>query len=170
LDTSDDPLLFERPAKDEREYYNLLELEMESVLKKLGVEKVTVQTRKFEPVDLPSVLITTAETEAERKLRFLMNEADLLGFDEIAVEAYKSGRKRPIFLSLNANNPMIQYLAKSDSYKTINKESRELIIMGLYNSTLLYSPEMLETQKAAEIHKYFIKLLQTIAFINAKPE
>lgn len=162
LDTSDDPKLFKRLTDEENEFYNLLELETESVLKNAGIDRISVRTRKFAPADLPSILITTAETEAEQKLRQLMNNIELLGFDEIAVEAYNTGRKSPVYLTLNASNALIQHLAKTDSYKSMDKKIRGIVLMGLYNSTLLYSQDMLDSDKIKQIHEHFIQMIQVI--------
>ncbi len=168
LDTSDNPQMFERLSDDEQESFRILELEMENVLKRQGIERTWVRTRRFVPNELPAVLITTAETEADLKLKRLVEEADLLGFDDIAMETLKSGRKPPVYLSINANNMLIKQLAKSESYKQIDEQTRRVIIMGLYNSTLLYSHDLLDTNATQRIHKHFVQMIDLIVNMLGK--
>lgn len=162
LDTSDDPNLFERLDANEEEHFQLLELEFESILKNMGLDKVKVRTRKYDPSEIPAIIINNAETEAEQKLKLLMNEINLMGFDDIASEAVKATKNKPVFLSLNANNLLIKTLATTQSYKNMRKPIRNEVIGSVYNSALLFARDTLKEENFKEIHQQFVRLIELV--------
>ena len=90
LDSTDDAELFTRSDVSEQEHFRQLELDMEGVLRRVGLSNVAVQMRRFAPPELPSVIILTPETEAEEKLRnFVTQPWFMEGLEEITLEALK---------------------------------------------------------------------------------
>ena len=159
LDATDDPQLFERLTIEEQENFQQLEMNMDGELKRFGVQNVSVQIRRFMPIDLPSVIIHTPETEAEERLYHYITRPWLMdGFEDITREALKQRERRAIFLSLNANNHMVQSLVGMDHHDDAVKE----IYLGLYNIAILYSQNFLTKDNANIIHDQVVKMLNML--------
>jgi len=157
LDATDDPELFLRLEADEQARFRQLELDMEGHLFRSGVENVRVQMRRFAPTDLPAVIIQTPETEAEEKLQNMITSLSLMdAMEDIAREALEQSRRRPQYLSLNADSPLIQKLANEDRRNELIRE----IMLGVYNSALLYSHNLLTQNNAEAIHRHLVRLFQ----------
>ncbi len=155
LDATDDPELFLRLEPDEQERYRALELDVEGHLYRRGVGNVRVQMRRFSPEDLPAVIIQTAETAAEEKLQGVLAGLSLLdAMDEIAREALEQSRRRPQFLLLNVDNPLVQQLSVRDTGNALVRE----IMLGVYHSALLYSHNLLTQASAEAIHSHLVRL------------
>ncbi|MBA3240066.1 MAG: ATP-binding protein [Acidobacteria bacterium] len=155
LDATDDPELFLRLDADEQERYRSLELDMEGHLYRCGIGNVRVQMRRFSPADLPAIIIQTAETAAEEKLQGMLAGLSLLdAMDEVAREALEQSRRRPQFLSLNVDNPLVQQLAVRDRSNVLVRE----IMLGVYHSALLYSHNLLTQSSAEAIHGHLVRV------------
>jgi molecular chaperone HtpG len=155
LDATDDPELFARLSEDEQEQFRQLELDLEGHLLRSGAANVRVQVRRFEPADLPAVIIETPESEAERKLESRLTALALTdAFDDIAREALEQGRRRPQWLSLNADNPLVRRLASEDRRNALVRE----VMLGVYHSALLYSHNLLTQSNAEAIHDHLVRL------------
>ena len=159
LDATDDPELFLRLDPDEQERFRQLELDTEGHLFRAGVSNVRVQVRHFAPADLPAVIIETAETEAERKLADRLTTLTLMdAFDDITREALEQSRRRPQLLSLNASNALVRRLVGEDRRGPLVRE----ILLGLYNSALLYSHDLLAQNSAEAIHGHLLRLYSMV--------
>lgn len=159
LDATDDPELFLRLDADEQERFRQLELDMEGHLYRSGVSNVRVQVRRYSPEDLPAIIIETPESEAERKLQDRLTSLTLTdALDDIAREALEQSRRRPQFLSLNADNPLVRQLVVEDRRNEIVKE----MMLGIYNSALLYSHNLLTQNNAEAIHRHLVRLFELI--------
>jgi HSP90 family molecular chaperone len=113
--------------------------------------------RRFSPTDLPAVIIQTPETEAEEKLQNMITSLSLMdAMEDIAREALEQSRRRPQYLSLNADSPLIQKLANEDRRNELIRE----IMLGVYNSALLYSHNLLTQDNAEAIHRHLVHLFQ----------
>jgi molecular chaperone HtpG len=155
LDATDDPELFGRLSEVEQEQFRQLELDMEGHLLRSGATEVRVQVRRFEPTDLPAVIIETPESEAERKLESRLTALALTdAFDDIAREALEQGRRRPRRLSLNAENPLVRRLAAEDRRNELVRE----VMLGVYHSALLYSHNLLTPSNAEAVHGHLVRL------------
>ena len=156
LDATDDPGLFARLAEGEQERFRQLELDMEGHLARSAAANVRVQVRRFEPRDLPAVIIEPPETEAERKLESRLTALSLTdAFDDLAREALEQGRRRrPQTLSLNADNPLVLRLAAEDRRNGLVRE----VMLGVYHSALLYSHNLLTQSSAEAIHDHLVRL------------
>ncbi|HEY0005808.1 MAG TPA: ATP-binding protein [Pyrinomonadaceae bacterium] len=159
LDATDDPELFRRLEEDEQEKFHQLELDLEGHLYRCGIGNVRVQMRRFSPADLPAVIIQTPETEAEEKLQGMLTSMVLMNtMEEIAREALEQSKRRPQFLSLNADNPLVQKLVLQNRRNALVRE----ILLGIYNSALLYSHNMLTQTNAEAIHGQLVRLFDLI--------
>jgi molecular chaperone HtpG len=159
LDATDDPELFLRLDRDEEEKFRSLELDLEGQLFRSGIANVRVQMRRFSPADLPAVLIQTPETEAEEKLQQMITSMSLMNaMEDIAREALEQSKRRPQYLSLNADNPLVQKLLVQDRRNEMVRE----IMLGVYNSALLYSHNMLTQNHAEAIHEQLVRLFEMI--------
>lgn len=155
LDATDDPELFGRLGEFEQEQFRQLELDMEGHLLRSGAQAVRVQVRRFEPADLPAVIIETPESEAERRLESRLTALALTdAFDDIAREALEQGRRRPRRLSLNAGNPLVRRLAAEDRRNPLVRE----VMLGVYHSALLYSHNLLTPSNAEAVHSHLVRL------------
>ena len=155
LDATDDPELFGRLTEVEQEQFRQLELDLEGHLVRSGATEVRVQVRRFEPADLPAVIIETPESEAERKLESRLTALALTdAFDDIAREALEQGRRRPRRLSLNAENPLVRRLASEDRRNELVRE----VMLGVYHSALLYSHNLLTPSNAEAVHSHLVRL------------
>jgi molecular chaperone HtpG len=155
LDATDDPELFGRLSESEQEQFRQLELDVEGHLLRSGATEVRVQVRRFEPADLPAVIIETPESEAERKLESRLTALALTdAFDDIAREALEQGRRRPRRLSLNAENLLVRRLAAEDRRNPLVRE----VMLGVYHSALLYSHNLLTPSNAEAVHSHLVRL------------
>jgi molecular chaperone HtpG len=159
LDTTDDRELFQRLDKTEEEKFRQLELDMEGHLHRIGFINVSVRMRRFAPSDLPAVIILTPETEAEEKLRRMVTQPWFMeAWEDVAREALEQGRRKPLYLSLNAANALIQKLANVDRQEKLVRE----MIVGIYNSAVLYSHNLLTQENAEIIHRQFVLLFDRL--------
>jgi molecular chaperone HtpG len=155
LDATDDPELFGLLTEAEQEQFRQLELDMEGHLLRSGAVGLRVQVRRFEPSDLPAVIIETPESEAERKLESRLTALALTdAFDDIAREALEQGRRRPRRLLLNAGNPLVRRLAGEDRRNPLVRE----VMLGVYHSALLYSHNLLTQSSAEAIHSHLVRV------------
>jgi molecular chaperone HtpG len=162
LDATDDPELFKRLDQADQENFRQLELDMEGHLHRVGLPNVAVRMRRFAPADLPAVLILTPETEAEEKLRHLITQPWMLeNLEDVAREALKDSR-RPLYLSLNADNSLIRKLADADRRDNAIQD----IMLGIYNSAVLYSSNLLTQHNSDIIHSQIVRLFDLL--INSR--
>jgi hypothetical protein len=99
---------------------------MEGVLRRAGVANTMVRMRRFDPPGLPAVIILSPETEAELKLERLVSQPFFMeGLEDVAKEALDRHKHRPLYLSLNAKNPLIRKLAAVDRN---DKQVQELMV------------------------------------------
>jgi HSP90 family molecular chaperone len=165
LDSTDDAELFQRLEIAEQERFQQFELDMEVELRRCGLSNVAVQMRRFVPAELPSVIILTPETEAEETLRnFVSQPWSIEGMEEITIEALKQHERRTIFLSLNANNALIQTLASMERKERAIRD----VMIGIYNIAILYSQSLLTQSNANAIHEQVVRLLDRLVSQQAE--
>jgi hypothetical protein len=158
LDTADDPLIFEKLDDCEMERFKPIETDMEGVLHRLGGLNVMVRTRRFDPAHVPAVVILSKEAKEEEKLQnVLENPRFMSAIEDIISEAIAYQKKRkPIYLFINATNPIIRKLIDFEK-----KDGRIAELMfGIYNSAMLYSHNLLNRINAQVMHMQVIKLIE----------
>lgn len=159
LDATDDPEIFEPLDPGEEALFRQLEVELEGHLHRQGVPTVVVRTRRFDPNDLPAVVILTPESEAEERLRNMVSQpwfmADL---EEVATEALEAARRKPLNLFLNAGSPLVQSLARTD----IPRPTRDEAFLAIYNSAALYAHSLLTKESADAIHGQYVRMIASM--------
>jgi predicted nucleotide-binding protein len=158
LDATDDAALFARPTAEESERFRELERDLEFVLNRMGVGNIVVRIRRFEPPELPAVIVMDPESQAQTQLKNLVNQPWFAeSFESITKEALQQIQRRPFYLSLNVNNPLIQRLADSDREEDAVRE----VMLGLFNTAVLYSHNLLTQHNSDVLHRQFLHLCET---------
>ena len=171
LDDTDDPSLFGRLDADKAEFFRPLEFEIEGALRNLGSVAVSVRTREFAPPELPAVILQDPETLAAQVLSGMNRLRGLLpATSDLALEASRSERPRPLHLSLNASNPLILRLAGIhnlfEAEKACNIPRSDMIlnevILGIYNSAFLNSRDLLSRTNSEVIYDQMVRLFSKV--------
>ncbi|ACZ88466.1 ATP-binding protein [Streptosporangium roseum] len=154
LDATDDPAIFQRLSREEEESFRQLEANAEWALRRAGVTNIDVRMRRFAPPELPAVIILTPESEAELKLRDIVIQPWFRSqLEDVANEALERSRTRPVYLQLNATNPLVRELA------LLNREPvAQELTYAMYTSAVLYSRNLLTHDNAEAIHRQFLRL------------
>jgi hypothetical protein len=118
---------------------------------------VIVYVRRFLPASLPAVVIATRRAEAERRLAKLSNEPWLLeSLAELAAEASRVRRPRPLTLVLNAGHPLVSSLGERGPAG----ETTRRIVIGLFHAALLRSPRLLSGPEADVLYRELVEHLE----------
>jgi molecular chaperone HtpG len=157
LDVTDDEEFFPKLDKDEERKFDNVVHAIEANLRRGGITNLVARVRKFYPAELPSILISTPETEADEKLRVLLTKIELAGFDDIAQDTLSYAKSKPLYLSLNANNPLVQQCSKLTD---VSNETMQNILTGIYHSAFIYAHNLLTPENANRIHSHFVSLLE----------
>jgi hypothetical protein len=83
----------------------------------------------------------------------------------VAREALNQSR-RPIYLSLNAGNPLIQKLAALDRSDATVQE----VMVGVYNSASLYAQNLLTQANSNAMHGHVVSLLDHVLNYHDRTE
>ncbi|HJP93299.1 MAG TPA: ATP-binding protein [Pyrinomonadaceae bacterium] len=159
LDTTDDPELFQQLSTSELDKYRQLETDMEGHLHRIGLTEVVVRMRRFAPAEVPAVIIIAKITESQARLRDWATQAWLLSAaEDIVEEALKQEKNRPLYLDLNADNPLIQKLSSIDRQNEMVKE----IMTGIYNCAVLHSHNLLTQHNTEVMHNQFVRLFERL--------
>ena len=159
LDASDDPGLFERLERDEAARFTRLEVAIEGVLRRNGAPEAHVRTRRYAPAELPALIVLTPESDAELKLREIVTQPLFVtAMEDIATEVLQQARRRPLYLTINSANHLIQALADEDGTDGTMAE----LYLGLHNSAVLYSYNLLTEDNATLIHGQLVRFFETV--------
>ncbi len=158
IDESDDPALFHRvPDNDPVEGVARI---LDAVLRRGfgGGQEIRVQVRKFDPPELPAVLLFPKSSADSGALRYFSEHPWLAkGLEEITREALKSAKQSAIFLNLNAQSPLLKQISELDQ----NDVPHDILI-GIYHSAVLYAQNYLTKANADALHSQLIDLLQSL--------
>ena len=160
LDVSDDNQLYERLTPEDENRFRQLELDMEGSLHRIGLMNAGVRMRRFLPADLPAVIVVTPETEAAEKLRDVLKQPWFMeDLEDAAKEVLLDEARRPLYLSLNANNEIIQRLADLGQRASSMVQD---VMVGIYNSAILHSHSLLNRENVGVIHSHMVRLANQI--------
>lgn len=167
LDATDNPELF-KPLNDiESERFRQLELDMEGHLRRITPNNVTVRLRHFMPVELPAVLIVTPSTQAEEKLYDLVTQRWFMdGMEDVVKDVLEQNIRRPLYLSLNVANSLIQALNDANRRHEAVRE----VMSGVFYGAMLNSLNLLNQRNAETMHSYLAGLLNRIMDYGQKIE
>lgn len=156
----DDPHIFERLTHDEQQPYRQFEDIFEGHLKRIGVQDIIVRMRRFEPYNLPAILL--GNTESDEELDDYIDNVPEIFLKEVALEIAKHKSKRKIFLNLNSGNKIIKKLSTME----INDELVQSLMTGIYNCAVLYSQRFLNDKNAKAIQKQFVGLFEELIKVH----
>jgi molecular chaperone HtpG len=156
LDTGDDPLLFQRLSPAEEDRFSGLQNDLQGHLGHIGSQNVRVRMRRFQPADVPAVVIASRRTEQETKVRNILARAALVSSAEgILEEMLNEDRELPLFMNLNADNRLIQKLSELNRQTPIARS----VMTGLYNCAIVHSHNLLTEHNTRVMHDQFLGLL-----------
>ena len=175
LDVLDKGVFFEELAEAEREKYRPIERALAEGLTTTGRRNLVVTTKRFEPVEIPAVIIESEVDKTDRELEALLSAPKMReNFGDIFSSVRRRIRERPIQLALNANSYLIELLLKYGD--KLAREDADGVLMTLYNNALLYSHRLDEKNRSLVhdgVTALMIRLLQLLeekAALNAQLE
>jgi molecular chaperone HtpG len=140
-----------------------------------GSGKLKVEARRFAPTTLPAVLLNAERGKAEQQARQLLQDPTSPGnLREMAEELLRNARAaNAMRMVINAACPFIQELARQDS----NDPDVRHVMLGVYNSAILYNAEMLTPRTAKVFHDQFgdfmeanLEMIKARAFMRQERE
>jgi hypothetical protein len=127
--------------------------EMTRIIHPGGVGKLKVEARRFQPSTLPAVLLNDERSAAEQQARQILSDPGQPGhLREMAEELLRNARlANAMRMTINAACPFIQELARYD----LRDPDVQHVMLGVYNSAILYNAEMLTPRNAKVFHDQF---------------
>ncbi len=118
-----------------------------------GTGRLKVEAQRFAPTTLPAVLLNAERSKGEQEARQILNDPSAPGnLRELAEELLRNSRTaNAMRMTINAACPFIQRLAALEHRdKDVNH-----LMLGVYNSAILYNAEMLTPRNAKIFHDQF---------------
>ncbi|MGE8203831.1 HSP90 family protein [Heyndrickxia sp. NPDC080065] len=137
---------------EEAEYLALVQ----AINKEMDDFKVTVEIRRFEPIDIPTIFIHSNQSQEDRELERIAEASNSL-FGDILLSLQSQEPERPT-LFLNMNNTLIQKLLQSG--KTASQLTT--IVQILYIQALLLGHYPLKKNELEMMNKNLLYLLELI--------
>lgn len=136
LNVLDKGIFFDELLPEERKSFRRLEERISYHLNHdLGLN-VVINTKLYNPVAVPAVIIETEVSKTDRELQDLLNAPTLrMSFGDAFRGLQERIRNRPLQLALNGRNTLIQLLSKANLDSVVTATVMTL----LYNNALLYS-------------------------------
>jgi len=163
LDTTDDPLMFQPlPVSEEEKFRGLLS-DMQGHLTQIGLQHVRVRMRRFQPPEIPAVVLGSMKMEQEEKIRDILRRAALSSsVGDILEEVLSDTEEAPLFVNLNADNRLIRKLSD------LNRQTPTVqsILTGIYNCAMVHSHNLLTENNTRVMHDQFLELLENL--LNAQ--
>jgi len=157
VDREEDPNVFQELHDQADVTLKRLAEYMSQVIRPGGTGRIRVEARYFEPTELTAVIRSTEESTGGMKARELFSDPNTPeDLREMAQEMMRMSRNSSLRLIINAGNPMVRLLAKQ-SFENPNVLD---IMLGIYNSAILYNQELMTPQNARIFYEDFQKLLR----------
>ena len=124
-----------------------------------GTGRLKVEARRFQPSSLPAVLLNAERSRAEQNARQILRDpGSPLHQREISEELLRNARfANAMRMTINAACPFIQNLAQQNSKDPTVRH----LMLGVYNSAILYNAEMLTPRNAKVFHDQFGDFMET---------
>jgi len=118
-----------------------------------GSGRLKVEARRFTPTTLPAVLLNAERSRGEQEARQILNDPGApSSLRTMAEELLRNSRTaNAMRMTINAACPFIQRLAELDNR---DKDVHHLML-GVYNSAILYNAELLTPRNAKIFHDQF---------------
>ncbi len=115
--------------------------------------RLKVEARRFQPASLPAVVLNAERGKAEQQARQLLRDPNQPStLREMAEQLLRNSRAaNAMRMTINAACPFIQSLAQQDSKDPAVRH----LMLGVYNSAILYNAEMLTPGNAKIFHDQF---------------
>jgi molecular chaperone HtpG len=157
VDQEDDPNVFRTlQAQADIKIKQLAEY-MSQVIRPGGTGRIRVESLYFEPKELTALIRSTEEAKGSMKAREILNDPNTPeDLREMAQEMMRMSRNSSLRLILNAGNPMIRLIAQQN-FEDANVLS---LMLGIYNSAILYNQELMTPQNARIFYEDFQRLLR----------
>jgi molecular chaperone HtpG len=157
VDREDDPNVF-RPLQEQADVkIKQLAEYMSQVIRPGGTGKIRVESLYFEPPELTALIRSTEEAKGSMKAREILNDPNTAeDLREMAQEMMRMSRNSSLRLIINASNPLIKLISQQ---KFDNPDVFSLML-GIYNSAILYNQELMTPQNARIFYEDFQRLLR----------
>lgn len=140
LDVLSNGIFFVNVSDAEIQKFSILEQEFTYALNRSGLN-VKVDAKYFIPESIPAIIIETERSQAEEKLRILLNSPRIrMGTETTWSEVLDDQHKKLRKLVINAGNPVINGLFHITT--PTDHQLLESLLIGIYNNAMLYSHRM----------------------------
>ncbi|MDA0243188.1 MAG: ATP-binding protein [Chloroflexi bacterium] len=156
IDQEDDPHVFRALEDDIDGKLKLLSEYMSQVIRPGGTGRLRVEAKYFEPKELTAIIRTSAASDGQIKAREILNDpTSSTELREMAREMMLMAHNVSRRVILNAGNPMVRKLA----LQNFENQNVYEIMLGIYNSAILYNQELMTPQHARIFYEDFQRLL-----------
>ena len=133
-----------------------------------GGNELKVDAKHFAPTTLPALLWNPEATQGQMRAREILDDPSSPShLREMAEELTRSSRRRGMRMTINASCPFIVRLAQQD----FKDPEITHIMLGIYNSAILYNAELLTPTNAKIFHDQFGTLLErTVEFLAERQQ
>jgi hypothetical protein len=130
---------------------------MSQVIRPGGVSELKVDAKRFLPPSLPAVLWNPEATRGQMRAREILDDPhSASSLREMAEDVIRNSRRSGMRMTINAACPFIVRLAQQD----FRDPEIIHIMLGVYNSAILYNAELLTATNAKIFHDQFGTLLE----------
>lgn len=136
LNVLDKGIFFDELSSKKRRSFRRLEERISYHLNHDMGLNVVINTKFYNPVAVPAVIIETDVSKTDRELQDLLNAPTLrMNFGDALRSIQERIRNRPLQLVLNGRNTLIQLLSKAN----LDSAVTDTVMTLIYNNALLYS-------------------------------
>ncbi len=136
-------IIFTELTREERVPYHQLETTISNRLGNETRQNIVVSTKLYAPATVPAVIIEAEDEKTEREIQTLLESSKIHeNFGGVLDELSKHLVERPIHLTLNSSNRLIQLLTEHS--KELHQKDMQSILTVLYDNALLYSHQLTE--------------------------
>lgn len=136
-------ILFTELTGEERVPYYQLETAISNRLGNKTRQNIVASTKLYAPATVPAVIIEEEDEKIERELQTMLDSSEIHeNFGGVLDKLSMRLVERPIHLTLNSSNRLIQLLTEHS--KELQQKDMQSILTVLYDNALLYSHQLTE--------------------------
>lgn len=136
-------IIFTELTREERATYHQLETALSNQIGSKTRQNIVTSTKRYAPATVPAVIIETEDEKTEREIQTLLDSSKIQeNFGGVLDKLRKSLGEKPVHLTLNSSNRLIQLLTKHG--KDLHQNDMQGILTVLYDNALLYSHQLTE--------------------------
>jgi molecular chaperone HtpG len=152
LNIGESDFIFEPLEGKERDNFRLLEQEF---LRGMPDRRSVAKAVRFKPESIPALSVMSAAAKSQARLERARKNVTLPEeVRNLLTDVLQGERSVPVTLYLNANNPMIQQLARMPA----TEDTRDAY-MAIYNNSIMLINQVLTPQNAELMFKSFTKII-----------